>query len=141
MNKQISIFNGVVLKDKKVLMVLRHEPECKEAHMKWELPGGKCDFGETPEESVIREVKEEAGVEAQIVSIIPHIQTIYWDYAWGKQQTLCHSYICKFIGEIPHKQDHHVVEVRWFSIDEALRLDLLAGTDILLKEAKKYVQG
>lgn len=46
--KQITIFSGAVVKGDQILMVQRTEEECPEAHLKWEFPGGKVDFGETP---------------------------------------------------------------------------------------------
>ena len=67
-NKQIIVFSGVLIKDGKVLLNLRNEPELPSAHLKWELPGGKADFGESPEGALIREFKEETGREVRVKS-------------------------------------------------------------------------
>lgn len=42
----------------------------QEGDDKWILPGGRLDFGETPDECLIREVKEEIGVDCEIEKII-----------------------------------------------------------------------
>ena len=62
--KQFIIVKSLVVnKQGRILFVKREREWHKEAHNKWELPGGKVDFGEHPEETAVREAKEEAGVE------------------------------------------------------------------------------
>lgn len=45
----------------------------------WELPGGKMDEGEQPEQTVIREMQEELGLDTEVVDIINHICTLLKD--------------------------------------------------------------
>lgn len=52
--RQITVVVGLVIKDGKILLVRRDEPELPQVHLKWEFPGGKVDFGETPEQAIIR---------------------------------------------------------------------------------------
>ncbi|NTU46963.1 NUDIX domain-containing protein [Candidatus Roizmanbacteria bacterium] len=87
MNKQITVIVGCLIHEGKVLLIQRNEKECPEAHLKWELPGGKIDFGETPEEALVREFLEETGRLVRVVNLLPEVRTIYWDYEWGRQQT------------------------------------------------------
>lgn len=113
-------------------MVLRNEPECVEAHMKWEFPGGKVDFGETPEESVAREILEETGVKVKVVKMIPWVGTSYWEYAWGVQQTLCFVYLCDFVSQTKVEKDHHVEKIEWKKIEDIAKLETLPGTKEVL---------
>ncbi len=132
-NKSITIFSGVVLKDNQVLMTLRDEEECPDAHMKWEFPGGKCDFGETPEQSVEREIFEETGVTAKVRQLLPYVQTCYWDYDWGKQQTFCFVFVCDFIKqEEPKERDHHIAKIEWKDLKDIPNLPSLPGTNEVL---------
>ena len=62
MKLPISI-KGIVFENGKVWL---RKNERKE----WELPGGKLDKGEQPEQTVVRELKEELGFETQVVDII-----------------------------------------------------------------------
>lgn len=130
--KQITVFSGCVVRDDTVLMVLRNEPECVEAHMKWEFPGGKVDFGETPEESVRREILEETGVEVSVKELIPWVGTSYWEYEWGTQQTLCFVYRCEFVSQKEVEKDHHVEKIEWVKNEEIKKLETLPGTKEVL---------
>lgn len=133
MNKQITVFSGILLKDRKVFMVQRSEEELPDAHLKWEFPGGKCEFDETPQEALKREFFEETGIEVEVKELIPFVQTAYWNYAWGIQQTLCFAFRCEFIKQHKvAKKDHHVERTSWFSLEDIKNLETLPGTEELL---------
>lgn len=57
----------VVFPDERILLIKRRTPVFKGY---WALPGGKIDEGETPEEAVVREIKEETGLTVKIVEKI-----------------------------------------------------------------------
>lgn len=59
--------DGVIIKEKKILLIKRKKKPFKGL---WALPGGFVEYGETTEEAVIREVKEETGAECEIVELI-----------------------------------------------------------------------
>ena len=126
-NKQITVIIGMVVNDGKILMVRRHEPEVPDAHLKWEFPGGKVDFGETPEEAVTRELLEETGVEVKAIRLLPYVHTTNWNYPWGIQQTLIFGYECKFINQFARVDDHHVNSIKWVSLNEVSHLESLPG--------------
>lgn len=98
---------------------MRNEPECPGAHLKWEAPGGKVDFGETPEESIVREFEEETGRVVQVKKLLPYVGVNYWEYKWGKQQTLCFVYLLDLIEDKePKEKDHHVEKIEWIDLDK-----------------------
>lgn len=59
---------GVIEKDGKILIAKRKSGKCIGA--KWEFPGGKLEDGETLEECLIRELKEELDIEVEIESYL-----------------------------------------------------------------------
>ena len=47
--------------------------------LKWEFPGGKLKAGETPESCIIREIREELGVEISVIQLLPSVRHRYSD--------------------------------------------------------------
>ena len=64
----LPVVAGVLIKDGKTLLGQR--PEHKSLPGLWEFPGGKIELGETPEQALRRELKEELAIEADIG---PHV--------------------------------------------------------------------
>ena len=60
----IDVVAAVIVKDNKFL-ITRRAPKLKLEGM-WEFPGGKIELGESREEALIREVKEELGIDASV---------------------------------------------------------------------------
>ena len=131
--KQITVIAGLVVRDGKLLMVKRNEPEAKGAHMKWEFPGGKVDFGETPEQAIVREIKEETGIVCKAKRLLPITVTTNWEYSWGIQHTLIFGFECEFVSEGKRRSDHHVDSIEWVPLNEVLKKDSLPGTEPFLK--------
>lgn len=126
--KQILVVVGLVIKKGKVLMVQRNEPEAKDAHLKWEFPGGKVDFGETPEQAVVREIQEETGIVCKVKRFLPVTVTTNWEYSWGTQHTIIIGFECEFVSVENRKEDHHVEDIEWVALDEVLKRDNLPGS-------------
>ena len=131
--KQITVIVGLVVKEGRILMVKRNEPEVVGAHLHWEFPGGKVDFGETPEEAVVREIKEETGVVVKVKRLLPKTFTMNWDYPWGIQHTLLFGFECEYISQEERQKDHHVENVEWVDIDQVLKRDNLPGAKEFLE--------
>lgn len=125
--KQITVFIGLVVYEGKILLTKRSESELKDAHLKWEFPGGKVDFGETPQEAVEREIEEETGVKVKVGRLLPYIHTVYWEYPWGMQHTIIFGFECKYVSEKKREHDHHVDSIAWVPLNEYLNLETLPG--------------
>ena len=63
--QQRVLTSGFIFQNGKVLLLKRGETGFLANH--WEMPGGKVEFGEDPVCSVLREVKEEAGIDCEVV--------------------------------------------------------------------------
>lgn len=84
---------GIVFEDQKVWLRKNEREE-------WELPGGKLDIGEQPEEAVIRELREELGFDVSVIDIVQsHLFTI--NHALTQESNvLVVSYLCNLIDKI-----------------------------------------
>ena len=133
--KTIYVFNGVIVNEVgKILIANRNEKELPSADEKWGLPGGKIEFGETPEEAVIRETMEETGCKVEILEMIPVTYTSVWHYSDKEQHTIVFGYFGKLI-EISDCElhDREINSIKWISPAEINKYDFLPGVPEMIK--------
>ena len=121
----------------KILLQKRVDPDIPTADGKWELPGGKINPSETPEDAIIRECREETGYTVSITKKIRASQNLTWEKKDG-DKLLTHV-ICfetRPVEEGPRPFDKKVSDARWFTEDEINSLDLLNGEREFLNAAK-----
>lgn len=130
-NKQVYVCVGIVRNaEGKILLTKRSESELPQAHEKWELPGGKIDFGETPQVATEREIFEETEYRVKAQSLLPKPYVAYWEYPTFYQHTIIFGFLCTILdtpGEIRTDHDHHVSEIQWYSRAEVETLETLPG--------------
>ena len=68
-NQIVVALKGVIIRDGKLLIIKRSDSDEIGAGT-WETPGGKLDFGEYPEDALVREIKEEVGLDATVDGIL-----------------------------------------------------------------------
>lgn len=116
---------ALIIKNKKVLMILRHDPHRLEYHLKWEFPGGGVEFGEQIHENVIRETKEETGLDVHIIKSLQHIGVEAQTYPTFSYQVYLIPYVCTVVGGVETAAEEEVADIRWFDLDEVLEYDLV----------------
>jgi 8-oxo-dGTP diphosphatase len=77
----------------------------------WEFPGGKMEAGETPEEALVREIREELSAE---ISVDEFLCTVEYDYP--QFHLTMHCFLCSLIGEALHLNEHEAA--KWLMKDE-----------------------
>lgn len=105
---------------------------------RWQLPKGLIDKGETPDVAAVREVREEAGIDATPAELIEKVE--YWYQAnKGTQRIRYHKFVHFYLlwYESGNVSDHddEVNEARWFSIVKALETLTFNGERSVLEKA------
>lgn len=109
----------------------------------WSLPKGLVERGEELESTARREVKEETGLDADIVGELEPIQ--YWymkrqDGELVRYFKTVHFYLMKYKSGRTEDHDWEVDEARWFPLDEALRVLTYRGEREAVAKAKKMIE-
>jgi len=86
----------------------------------WCLPKGLVEENETFEETALREVKEETGLESELVGEIGDIN--YSFFRERRYSKTVHFYLLKHVGGSIGKHDFEAEEVKWFPFSDALRV-------------------
>lgn len=123
--------------EKPEIVIVRIVPE-----MRWQLPKGLIDDGESAEEAALREVREEAGIEADLVRPIETIE--YWfvsDYGGqrARYHKFVHFFLMKFRSGDVADHDHEVAEARWVPIDDAFRMLAFKGEKSVVEKARGLI--
>lgn len=110
---------------------------------RWQLPKGTVEKSESNEAAAVREVREETGIQTEVLSLLDRIE--YWFYSTsGGKRTRHHKYVYFFLlralsGDI-HDHDHEVNESRWVEISAALKMLKFENERKILKKAMAAIQ-
>ena len=106
--KQIEVVAAIICKEDKIFATQRGYGEWKDW---WEFPGGKMEAGETQEEALKREIREELSTE---IVVDRFISTIEYDYP--AFHLTMHCYFCSLQSEELHLNEHEAL--KWLSTIE-----------------------
>ena len=101
----------------------------------WDLPGGRVQFGESPNQTLHREIKEETGLDVDIVCPLG----VWWFYRSMSDgdQVVCHTFLCEpqhtdiDITRNNKDPEEEIIEHRWVTKEEFLTNNYLVGDQSL----------
>lgn len=91
--------------DNRILLAQR--PEGKSLAGLWEFPGGKVEVGETPEETLVRELNEELGIVTKVACLAP---LTFASHTYETFHLLMPLYICRRYEGIPQGREGQAIK-------------------------------
>lgn len=122
--KSIEVVAAIIRRNDRILATQRGYGEFKDG---WEFPGGKTERGETPQQALIREIKEELKSE---ILVGEKLCTVEYDYP--KFHLTMHCFWCDLLDGEPVLLEHEAA--RWLTADELNSVDWLPA-DVQVVEA------
>ena len=111
--------------------------------LRWQLPKGIVDPGESPEVTAVREVREEAGVETDRLALIETIEYWYRSVKYGKPvryHKFVHFYLLQYRRGDVSEHDHEIEEARWVSFDQALEMLEFKSERDVVEKAREMIE-
>ena len=124
--KHINVVCAVIVNKGRIFACQRGYGEWKDW---WEFPGGKMEAGETPEEALKREIREELSTE---ISVDEFLCTVEYDYP--KFHLTMHCYLCSLMTDSLHLNEHEAA--RWLTKDELNSVNCLPADAKLISHLR-----
>jgi nucleoside triphosphatase len=122
----------IVNKEGKILLTKSHKWFDKHT-----LPGGHIEVGETMKEAVMREVKEEVGLDVEVTEMLLMQEAIFAEEFWKKKHFIFFDFLCKSRDQQVKLDGRELREYVWEYPGAAFRLELDSFTR---KTLEKYLQ-
>lgn len=128
--KTIEVVAAVIVNKDKIFATQRGYGDQKGG---WEFPGGKMEAGETPQEALVREIKEELETDIEVGDLI---DTVEYDYL--KFHLKMHCFICSIKhGDLVLKEHE---DAKWLTIDTLDTVSWLPADLSLIEKLKCYLK-
>jgi 8-oxo-dGTP diphosphatase len=101
--KPVVLVAAVALVDADGRVLIAQRPEGKAMAGLWEFPGGKVEAGETPEAALIRELKEELGIDITAACLAPFT---FASHTYERFHLLMPLYVCRRWQGTPVAHEH-----------------------------------
>ncbi len=120
--KRIEVVAAIIRKGDAVFATQRGYGEWKDW---WEWPGGKIEAGETPEQALVREIREELDT---AISVDKFLYTVEWDYP--AFHLTMHCFMCSLVTDALHLNEHEAA--RWLTREQLSEVNWLPADVMLL---------
>lgn len=127
--KTVRVVAALILNQDKVLATQRRYGEFKDG---WEFPGGKIEPGETPEQAIKREIREELATDIRVEQ---PLTTVEYDYPTFHLSMQC--FLCKVERGNLTLLEHEAA--RWLSYDELDSVDWLPADRVVVRKLREYL--
>ena len=124
-HRSVEVSAALIFSDGKLLITQRHA----DAHLGglWEFPGGKREAGETFEQCLVRELREELGIEVEVGELFEDIA-----HAYAEKTVHLKFFVCKWISGEPRTLD--CAAFQWVDKSELANFEFPAADARLLEK-------
>ncbi len=105
-------------------------PAGKHLQHLWEFPGGKVEAGETEPDALIREIREELGVD---VEVLDALSSVRWEYP--EVVIRLHPYRCRIVDGVPVPHEHQ--SLCWQPLERLWELDWAEADHPIVRELRE----
>lgn len=127
--KTIKVVAAIIIHENKIFATQRGYGEFKDG---WEFPGGKIEPGETPQEALVREIKEELDIEIEVKDFL---ETVEYDYPEFHLSMDCFFCTIKS-GELVLKEHE---AAKWLTVETLDSVDWLPADQGLVEGIREYM--
>ena len=135
MSAPVAAVGVVCLRGEDVLLVRRGKPP---RLGEWSLPGGRIEWGERARDAALRELREETGVEAELIGLIDVVDGLFTRRAtheiWGHYVLI--DFAARWIAGEPVAGDD-ATEAAFYSIAELDALSMWSETERIIQSARE----
>jgi 8-oxo-dGTP pyrophosphatase MutT (NUDIX family) len=130
---------GVVMNASNEIVVIVPTRRAADGSKVLALPKGHPDSGESSLEAALREVREEAGVEAEVVESLGEVR--YWYQRGGRRiAKVVEFFLLRYVSGDVGDHDHEVEIARWIPATDAVEQLTYAGERDMVRRALSQVQ-
>ncbi len=127
--KSIEVVAAIIRREDEIFATQRGYGEWKDW---WEFPGGKMEKGETPDEALKREIREELSTE---ISVDEYLCTVEHDYP--KFHLTMHCFLCSLLTEALHLNEHEAA--KWLRKENLESVNWLPADQSIIEQLKKRI--
>ena len=133
--KQVTVSGAVILRtnpetnQKEIFATQRGYGDYKEG---WEIPGGKLEPGETPEECIVREIREELATEVRAERILGVV-----DYDYPTFHLTMHCILCTIVSGKLQLLEHEAA--KWVNKETLSSVDWLPADRLILDKIEELL--
>jgi len=128
---------ALIVNDKNETILLKRTSKTRNGAGFWAKPGGGVEFGEKVEDAVKREIREELGVDIEIINFLGFTEGVFKD---ENQHWISLNYLAKIIGgEVKNMEPEKHEKIKWFKMDDLPEKTMKNTTDAI-REYLKLVE-
>lgn len=127
--KTVKVVAAIIIHNNRIFATQRGYGEFKDG---WEFPGGKIEPGETPQQALVREIKEELDTEIEVGD---YLETVEYDYPNFHLSMDCFFCTIK-MGDLVLREHEAAKRLTVETLDD---MDWLPADKVLIEQIKRYL--